>query len=82
MAYYAIFIIRIVLSWIRIYPKNRFLGEAMRFIYDMTEPFLAFCRRLLPPRPGLPFDFSPIVGFLILSLIDAIITRIFAAIVY
>jgi len=47
-----------------------------RFIYEVTEPVLGLFRRLLPPRPSFPIDFSPILAFIVLQLLENIVTRI------
>lgn len=59
------------MSWIR-------LGNNMltRFIYEMTEPVLALFRRILPPSPSFPLDFSPILAFVALQLLESAILRL------
>ena len=55
--------IRAILSWIstgKYHPMKQLL-------YSVTEPLLISIRRILPRTGG--FDFSPIVAFLILTLI-------------
>ena len=66
-----ILVIRLLLSWIRI-GENPF----NRFIYEMTEPILGLCRRILPPRPGFPLDFSPILAFIALEIIEQLLVRL------
>lgn len=66
-----ILVIRLLLSWIRI-GENPFT----RFIYEMTEPILGLCRRILPPRPGFPLDFSPILAFIALEIIEQLLVRL------
>ncbi len=63
-AYEIIFIIRIIMSWIRPSQHHPFV----RFIYTMTDPVLDPIRRILPTS-GMGFDFSPIVVFIILELL-------------
>ena len=60
---------RVLMSWV----NPRFDGPVGRFVYETTEPFLAPIRRALP-RTGF-VDFSPIVAFLILNLLAAVLTR-------
>ena len=45
---------------------------------QITEPVLAPARRLLPPMGGL--DFSPILVFLLLGVIEIIVPQIFATV--
>lgn len=54
---------RILLSWIRHNPYN----PIIRFIYEITEPYLGIFRRIVPPIGAL--DLSPIVAFLVLDFI-------------
>ncbi|AGL02941.1 YggT family protein [Desulfoscipio gibsoniae] len=62
--------IRIILSWIRVNPYQ----PVVRFIYETTEPFLGFFRRLIPPMGMI--DFSPIVAFIALQLLATILIRL------
>lgn len=48
---------------------------ALALLQQITEPLLAPARRLLPPMGGL--DFSPIVVFLILGVIERILPQLF-----
>jgi YggT family protein len=64
----AIFV-RVAFSWIGPNPGNRLY----RMSYDITEPFLAPVRNLLPMGPGL--DFSPMIVSLILFMILSFIGR-------
>lgn len=61
--YNILLIVRILLSWI---PHNPY-QPVIRFIYEITEPFLGLFRRFIPPMG--PLDLSPIVAFFVLQLI-------------
>ncbi len=66
-----ILLIRIVLSLVTAFtmwvpPPS--LSGAVRLIYDLTEPPLAFVRQFLPAIGG--FDFSPLVIFLIIGVAE------------
>lgn len=61
--------IRVLLSWLPHNPYN----PIMRFIYEITEPILAPMRRLLPPSPAFPLDFSPILAIFLLQFIERIV---------
>ncbi|AVX20982.1 MULTISPECIES: YggT family protein [Carboxydocella] len=63
MVYYWMLIIHILLSW---FPVNRY-NPAVRFLRDMTEPYLELFRRLIPPIGMV--DVSPIVAIFVLDLI-------------
>jgi len=63
--------INVLFSWIRV-GDNPFT----RFVYEMTEPPLSLCRRILPPRPGFPLDFSPVLAFIGLEILQHLLTRL------
>lgn len=58
---------RIICSWIPELQRTRF----MMFISFYTDPYLNFFRRFIPPIGVI--DFSPIVAFLSLGLIEGAI---------
>lgn len=59
----------IVLAGVVIFWVGASYGNPMvRFVRNMTEPFLAPIRRVLPPAAGL--DFSPMVLLIALRLLS------------
>ncbi len=65
--------IRILLSWIPIVGYNNPIG---RFIYQLTEPILGPCRRLLDKSPlggGMMLDFSPIIAVILMALLKQLL---------
>ncbi|MEX6501912.1 YggT family protein [Pseudomonas zhanjiangensis] len=62
-------IISVILSWVAQGSHN----PAVELINQICEPLLLPIRRILPSMGGL--DFSPIVAFLILNLIDMLVIR-------
>ncbi len=71
---YAIVLIGyLLMSWVRL-PYSPTLDRIQRFLYDVSEPYLRLFRRLLPMAG--PLDFSPIIAFLALGLIDQLVARI------
>ncbi len=62
----------IILSWIAPGTAN----PAAMLMYQITEPLMAPLRNVIPPMGGL--DFSPIVMFILINIID-IALRNFAA---
>lgn len=50
----------------------------LSLLRQITEPVLAPARRLLPPMGGL--DFSPILVFLLLGVIEIIVPKLFATV--
>lgn len=54
----------------------------MQFLRFLTEPVLEPVRRRLEPfrrKNSIPFDFSPIIVMILISVVSMIITRIFSA---
>jgi YggT family protein len=68
-AYWVILLIRIILSWTTMFwsPPSS-LTPAIKVVYDLTEPVMAFFRRFIPPIGGL--DLSPIFIFIILGIVQ------------
>ncbi len=60
----------IITSWIRL-PYSTWLNRVQRFLYDVCDPYLRIFRRLLPPFG--PLDLSPMLGVVVLYLIDRIL---------
>ncbi len=63
----------ILMSWVRL-PYSLTVDRIQHFLHDVSEPYLRLFRRLLPMAG--PLDFSPIIAFIALGLIDQIVTRI------
>jgi YggT family protein len=63
-------LIGIIAGWVA--PGN--YHPALLLVHQVTEPLLAPARRLLPPMGGL--DFSPIIVFLILGLLERMLPQI------
>ncbi|NPV91450.1 MAG: YggT family protein [Firmicutes bacterium] len=64
---YILIIIRCVLSFIRHDPYN----PLIKLVYQLTEPLLSPFRKLM--RPGMGIDFSPILAFLVLQILERVI---------
>ena len=73
---YFILVIRIIISWVGADPYN----EIVRIVYKITDPLLAPFRAL-PLRLGA-IDFTPIVAFLVLSILKSFIVNIIYQIAY
>ncbi len=65
--YALVLFVRVMLSWIQIDPDN----PLARIVYQLTEPLLVPIRQLLPQGGGL--DFSPIVAFIALLIVEQIV---------
>lgn len=71
---YLLMFIRIALSWVRINSYNKYVV----LIYQLTDPILEPFKRLIS-RFGIDtgmIDFSPIIAFFVLQLIENFIKRI------
>jgi len=60
--YYVLIFVRILLSFV---PHNPY-QPLIRFVYEITEPWLGIFRRLVPPLGMI--DISPLVAFFALEL--------------
>lgn len=67
---------RVLLSWLPIGMNN----QAVRFIYEMTEPFLAPFRRIM--GGGMGIDFSPILAILVLQFVHRLVLNLLASIIF
>ena len=64
LVYLVLIFIRILMSWIPRMPYNRYLAAFLKFVSDVTDPYLNLFRRILPPDrlgPGA-HDLSPILA--------------------
>jgi YggT family protein len=63
----------VVMSWLRL-PYSPWLNRIQRFLYDVAEPYLRLFRRVLPSMG--PLDLSPMIGIIVLWLIEQVLIRI------
>ncbi len=75
--YILLLLARIIMSWIPL-PDNQTLNTIVRFIYDVTEPFLGLFRRILPTANlgGAGIDFSPIIAFFVLRVLQGLVIQV------
>jgi YggT family protein len=73
---YFLLVIRIIVSWVGADPYN----EIVRIIYAITEPILLPFRRL-PLQVGA-IDFSPILAFILLSVLRNFIVGVLYQMAY
>jgi YggT family protein len=76
--YSVLILIRILLTWVPSLPENTALRAVVGFVEDVTEPYLALFRRVIPPLRGGPglIDVSPIIAIFALVLIGSLITNL------
>ena len=72
LLYMILIFIRILLSWIPRIPYNRYLAAFLKFVSDVTDPYLNLFRRILPPvrMGGGALDLSPIVAIFVLIIVS------------
>jgi YggT family protein len=76
--YIVIIFIRILMSWFTRIPYNRYLDLLLRFVAEVTDPYLNLFRRIIPMvriGPGA-LDLSPIVAVLVLSIVGNIVVNL------
>lgn len=69
--YSYIILIRVILSWVRPDPSN----PIVRTIYQLTEPVLDKLRAVIS-LGNVGFDFSPILAFFLIRLIQRLLLSI------
>ena len=77
-AYTWMILINVILSWVL--PPNNSIKQFFEFI---TGPILRPIRRIVQPlmaKSSIPIDLSPIIAFLLLSLIGRLLNMIWVAI--
>jgi YggT family protein len=71
--YGIVLIAYILMSWVRL-PYSLTVDRIQHFLHDVSEPYLRLFRRFIPMAGSL--DFSPIVAFIALGVIDLLVVRI------
>jgi YggT family protein len=76
--YLILIFIRILMSWIPRMPYNRYLSAVLKFVTDVTDPYLNLFRRILPPvrMGGAGLDLSPIVATFVLIIVSSIVVEL------
>jgi YggT family protein len=78
LVYLVLIFIRIILTWIPRIPYNRWLNAVLKFVTDVTDPYLNLFRRILPPvrlGPGA-LDLSPIVATFVLIIVSTLVANV------
>jgi YggT family protein len=78
LVYLVLIFIRILLSWIPRIPYNRWLNAVVKFVSDVTDPYLNLFRRILPPvriGPGA-LDLSPIIATFVLIIVSSLVAKL------
>ena len=61
--YFALLLIRIILSW---FPNINWLSPPFSILSQLTDPYLNVFRSFIPPLGGI--DFSPILAIFLLQI--------------
>jgi uncharacterized protein YggT (Ycf19 family) len=78
LVYFVLIFIRIILTWIPRIPYNPVLNGIIKFVTDVTDPYLNLFRRFLPPvkvGPGA-LDLSPMVGIFVLFIVGSLVVNL------
>ncbi|HEY7150287.1 MAG TPA: YggT family protein [Solirubrobacterales bacterium] len=75
IVYFILIFVRILLAWVPRIPYNRALRAVVRFIEEVTDPYLNVFRRVIPPLGGGGFalDLSPMLAMILLYVVGSIL---------
>ena len=73
--YFFIIILRCFLSF---FPNIDQYKQPVKFMRDVTDPYLEIFRRFIPPLNGL--DFSPIVAVIVLQILQILVCNILSVV--
>ena len=78
LVYFVLIFIRIILTWIPRIPYNPTLNAVLKFVQDVTDPYLNLFRRFLPPlRIGAgALDLSPMIAIFVLFIVGSIVVNL------
>ncbi len=74
--YFWLIVARVILSFIR--PRS--YHPVIRFIYEITEPVLSLCRRVIPGTV-MNIDFSPFLAIILLELLRVLLISLIGSLV-
>ena len=79
LVYIVLILIRVLISWIPRMPYNPTLRKMLDFISETTDPYLNLFRRFIPPLGGgFALDLSPMIGIIVLVVLQAIVVGLIA----
>jgi YggT family protein len=78
--YIVLIFIRILMSYFRSIPYYRALDIFLRFVTDVTDPWLNLFRRFIPPvRVGpAALDLTPMIAVIVLVFLGRILSSLIA----
>lgn len=80
LVYIVLIFLNILSTWIPRMPYHPWLRAVLDFIGETTNPYLNIFRRFIPPIGGGGFaiDLSPIVGVIVLVIVQGIVVALIA----
>lgn len=80
LIYIILIFVNILSSWVPRMPYNPWLRAVLDFVHQTTNPYLNIFRRVLPPVGGGGFalDLSPIIGIILLFILQGIVVGLIA----
>jgi YggT family protein len=80
VVYIVMILLNILISYVPRMPYRPWLRSVLDFITESTNPYLNFFRRFLPQIGGSGFalDLSPIVGIIVLFVLQAVVVSLIA----
>lgn len=80
IVYVILIFIRIVASYVPRMPYNPYLRAVLDFCVEVTDPYLNFFRRLIPPIGGGSFaiDLGPMLGLIVLFVARVLLVNLIA----
>jgi YggT family protein len=80
LVYIGLIFCNILISYVPRMPYRPWLRSVLDFITDTTNPYLNVFRRLLPPLGGggFAFDLSPMLGILLLFVLQRVVPPLIA----
>ncbi|HEX2097397.1 MAG TPA: YggT family protein [Solirubrobacterales bacterium] len=80
LVYIVLIFLNVLSSWIPRMPYSPPLRAVLDFVSETTNPYLNLFRRFIPPLGGggLAIDLSPIVGVIVLFVLQAIVVGLIA----
>jgi YggT family protein len=78
--YIVLIFIRILMSYFRSIPYYRALDIFLRFVTEVTDPWLNLFRRLIPPMRmgGASLDLTPMIATFALIILGRVVTSLIA----
>jgi len=80
LVYIVLIFLNVLSGWVPRMPYHPWLRAALDFIGETTNPYLNLFRRFIPPLGGGGFaiDLSPIVGVIVLIVLQGIVVAAIA----